>query len=102
LFEHLRQSSIQTQIQLSVTGHYLASRLGHDTHGAALRLLQVTGTKQATTLSDADAFLFMTLVGLVALSFVPLISPAAGLPGKPAKNPPPAPAGQPTLAGQTT
>jgi DHA2 family multidrug resistance protein len=105
LFEHLRRASIQTQIQLSATGHYLGSRLGHgpgDAHGAALRLLQVTGTKQATTLSDADAFLFMTLVGLVALCFVPLISPAAGLPAKPTKNPPPPPALRPAVAGQTT
>jgi DHA2 family multidrug resistance protein len=107
LFEHLRESGIQTQIRLSATGDYLAARLGHglvDAHGAAIRLLQETGTKQATTLSYADAFLFMALVGLVALCFVPLIPPVApqtsGQPAKPGIHPHPDTALRPNLAGQ--
>jgi hypothetical protein len=61
--------------------NYLASHLGRgfkDAHGAAVALLRGAGAKQATTLSNADAFLFMALVGLIALFFIPLVPPVAG------------------------
>jgi MFS transporter, DHA2 family, multidrug resistance protein len=78
LFEHLRQSSIRTQSTLSGTEGYLATHLGHGLTGArdaAVKLLREAGSKQAATLSYADAFLFMALVGLIALCFVPLVAP---------------------------
>jgi DHA2 family multidrug resistance protein len=83
LFEHLRQSSIRTQSALSGTQGYLATHLGHGLTGARdapLKLLHEAGSKQAATLSYADAFLFMAFVGSIALCFVPLVPP---LPQKP-------------------
>jgi MFS transporter, DHA2 family, multidrug resistance protein len=83
LFDHVRQASIQTQIRLAGLDNYLASHLGHgftDAHGAAVALLRGAGAKQATTLSNADAFLFMALVGLIALFFIPLVPPVVGGP----------------------
>jgi hypothetical protein len=41
----------------------------------AIGLLSQEASRQAATLAYADAFLFMTAVGLVALCFVPLMSP---------------------------
>jgi DHA2 family multidrug resistance protein len=83
LFEHLRQSSILTQDRLAGLNAYLASHLGDGVVAAraeAIGLLRGAGVKQATTLSDADAFLFMAFVGLVALCFLPLVAPAPGQP----------------------
>jgi DHA2 family multidrug resistance protein len=81
LFDHVRQASIQTQIHLAGLENYLGSHLGHgftDAHGAAVALLRGAGAKQATTLSNADAFLFMAVVGLIALFFIPLVPPVVG------------------------
>jgi len=41
----------------------------------ALQLLRDAGARQAATLAYADAFLFMAAVGLIAICFVPLMSP---------------------------
>lgn len=41
----------------------------------ALGLLSELGARQAATLAYADAFLFMAGIGLVALCFVPIMSP---------------------------
>jgi DHA2 family multidrug resistance protein len=109
LFEHLREASIQTQSRLSGIGSYLASHPGHgltDAHGAALKLLGEAGAKQATTLSNADAFLFMALVGLVAFCLIPVIPPMAGQASKqishPKINPQPGNIAQPSLTGQSS
>ena len=89
LFEHLRPTGTPTQYWLSGMDAYTASHLGQGVvaaHGAALRLLEETGAKQATTLSHADAFLFMAFIGLISLCFIPLVPPVAATPaGKPAK-----------------
>jgi DHA2 family multidrug resistance protein len=106
LFEHLREGGRETQNWLSGVQGYLASHLGHGAaapHGAAIRFLAETGARQAATLSNADAFLFMAFIGLVALCFIPLIPPVAGTspgqPGKPAIQLHPESGLRPGLAG---
>jgi MFS transporter, DHA2 family, multidrug resistance protein len=103
LFEHVRLSNAQTQSWLSGIRGYLASHFGEGpaaAHGAALQLLAETGARQSETLSYADAFLFMAFIGLIAVCFIPLISPAPAQPVKPAANPRPAAGIRPGLAGQ--
>ncbi|MGC9942270.1 MAG: DHA2 family efflux MFS transporter permease subunit [Verrucomicrobiota bacterium] len=106
LFEHVRTASVQTQDWLSGMNSYLATRLGQGTvaaHASALRLLDQIGSNQADTLSFADAFLFMALIGLVALCLVPLVAPVAGpSPAKPAINLRPNTGTHPGLAGQSS
>ena len=41
----------------------------------ATKLLAEASARQAATLAYADAFLFMAAIGLIALCFVPLMSP---------------------------
>jgi MFS transporter, DHA2 family, multidrug resistance protein len=83
LFEHLRQSSIETRGRLLDSEAYLTSHIGHglkDAHSAAIQLLRDEGMKQAVTLSYADTFLFMAFIGLVALCFIPIIPSATQQP----------------------
>ena len=47
----------------------------HDAMPAATALLREVSTRQSETLANADAFLFMACVGVIALCLVPLIPP---------------------------
>jgi MFS transporter, DHA2 family, multidrug resistance protein len=42
----------------------------------AVGMLSREASRQAATLAYADAFLFMAAVGLIALCFIPLMSPS--------------------------
>jgi DHA2 family multidrug resistance protein len=42
----------------------------------ALKLLNETGARQASTLAYADVFYFMAAIGVVALCVVPLMPPS--------------------------
>jgi MFS transporter, DHA2 family, multidrug resistance protein len=78
LYEHLQASATQTQGWMSTAAQSIIQRGGYSTLEArhmALGLLSGLGARQAATLAYADAFLFMAGIGLVALFFVPLMSP---------------------------
>jgi DHA2 family multidrug resistance protein len=49
-----------------------------DAQHMAVQMLSDEGVRQAATLAYADAFVFMAAIGLVALCFVPLMSPSTG------------------------
>jgi len=76
LFEHLQANAPATAHWLAQVGAILAARGGRDTADAsavATKLLAEVGERQVTALAYADAFLFMAVVGFVALLLVPLI-----------------------------
>ena len=76
LYEHLQANAPATAHWLAQVGAILAGRGGRDTADAsavATKLLAEVGERQVTALAYADAFLFMTVVGFVALLLVPLI-----------------------------
>jgi DHA2 family multidrug resistance protein len=77
LFDHLQHSS-------GVTAASLASRSANavahgyanlDSYRLALAQLAEAARQEAATLSYADAFSFMALIGIVALCLVPIIPP---------------------------
>jgi MFS transporter, DHA2 family, multidrug resistance protein len=78
LYEHLHAGAAQTQGWMSTAAESIIQRGGYSPFEAqrmALGLLSRLGARQAATLAYADAFLFMAGIGLVALFFVPLMSP---------------------------
>ena len=78
LYEHLRAGGSRTLAWTNQAAHFATARAGASPVGAhhmAIGLLSQEASRQAATLAYADAFLFMTAVGLVALCFVPLMSP---------------------------
>lgn len=78
LFEHVRRSNPVTQDWTSSAAAAMTSRGGYSPfEGArmATKLLAEAGGHQAATLSYADAFAFMAVIGLVALCLVPIIPP---------------------------
>ncbi|RFB81585.1 DHA2 family efflux MFS transporter permease subunit [Methylovirgula sp. 4M-Z18] len=78
LFDHLRQTSAITQDWLRATASIISSRDGYSHlmgQDAANHLLKEAGARQAATLAYADAFLFMAVVGALALCIVPIIPP---------------------------
>lgn len=82
LFEHLRTANPTTRAWLSQTGGDFIARGGfspHEAPRAALRLLAETGARQAATLSYADAFAFMAVIGVIALCLIPIIPPTPGI-----------------------
>jgi DHA2 family multidrug resistance protein len=78
LFEHLRHDNALTQDWLGVAASTLQARGGYPSLEAsrrAMTMLAHTGAHQAATLSYADGFAFMAVIGLVALCIVPIIPP---------------------------
>jgi DHA2 family multidrug resistance protein len=79
LFQSLSPGGMPTQNWLGTMTADAVRRggaSGLDASHMALRLLNEAGAAQAATLAYADAFLFMAVVGLVGLCFVPLMSPS--------------------------
>jgi DHA2 family multidrug resistance protein len=78
LFEHVRRNNPVTQDWTSSAAAAMTSRGGYSPfEGArmATKLLAEAGGHQAATLSYADAFAFMAVIGLIALCLVPIIPP---------------------------
>lgn len=78
LFAHLHATGIAVSHWLNVAGGTAMERGGATSaqaHEMALKLLSEASARQAATLAYADAFYLMAAVGLVALCFVPLMSP---------------------------
>jgi MFS transporter, DHA2 family, multidrug resistance protein len=79
LFEHLRAGGPQAQDWMNQAAQFAIARGGYSPAQAqqmAVGMLSNEGARQAATLAYADAFLFMAAVGVIALCFVPLMSPS--------------------------
>jgi len=80
LFAHLQTSSAQAEAWMKSAAAAAVARGGYssiDAQHMAVKMLAEEGARQAATLAYADAFMFMAAIGLVALCFIPLMSPAA-------------------------
>ena len=78
LFEHLHRDDAGTSGWLATQGANAVTRGGYsivDSHLMALGQLAAAARQQAATLSYADAFGFMALIGVAALCTVPIIPP---------------------------
>jgi DHA2 family multidrug resistance protein len=78
LFERLHRDDAGTRGWLATQGANAITRGGHsiaDSHMMALGQLAGAARQQAATLSYADAFGFMALIGIVALCTVSIIPP---------------------------
>jgi DHA2 family multidrug resistance protein len=77
VFEHLRRGSSNTAASLASRS---ANAIAHgyaslDSHGLALAQLVEAAREEVATLSYADAFSLMALIGVMALCLVPIIPP---------------------------
>jgi len=82
LFEHLRSGGPKLQAWMDQAAQFGIGRGGYTTaqvQHMAVQMLSDEGTRQAATLAYADAFVFMAAIGLIALCFVPLMSPSQGV-----------------------
>ncbi|VVE77463.1 MFS transporter [Pandoraea sputorum] len=77
LFDFLYSASVQVNEWMTSATLMLMQRgmSATQAHSAAEALLAETAIRQARTLAYADAFVFMASVGVLALCFVPLMSP---------------------------
>ena len=77
LFEHLKTSNSNTQSWLdNVQAHAITHGYSSfDSHYVALGKLIETAKYQVATLSYADAFACMAVIGILALGFIPIIPP---------------------------
>jgi MFS transporter, DHA2 family, multidrug resistance protein len=78
LYEHLRDGGARTLAWMNQAAHFAIGRAGASPAEAqhiATGMLSQEAARQAATLAYADAFLFMAAIGLVALCFVPSMSP---------------------------
>jgi MFS transporter, DHA2 family, multidrug resistance protein len=78
LYENLHGGVSAARDWIAQAAQFAMARGGHspaDAQHMALAMLSGEASRQAATLAYADAFLFMAGVGLVALCFVPLMSP---------------------------
>jgi MFS family permease len=78
LFEHLHATGSTVTQWLNTMTSVVTQRGGVaavQAHEMATKLLAEASARQAATLAYADAFLFMAAIGLIALCFVPLMSP---------------------------
>jgi MFS transporter, DHA2 family, multidrug resistance protein len=78
LFEHLHATGSAVTQWLNIVASVVTQRGGVsavEAHEMATKLLAEASARQAATLAYADAFLFMAAIGLIALCFVPLMSP---------------------------
>ena len=78
LFDHLTAGNLQLGRWLMVTAAkvQLHDATAIDAAPIALKMLAESAGRQAATQAYVDAFLFMGMVGLLALCFVPLMSPS--------------------------
>jgi hypothetical protein len=79
LFEHLRSGGSHAQNWMNQAAQFAMGRGGHtpaEAQHMAVQMLSDESVRQAATLAYADAFVFMAAIGLVALCFVPLMSPS--------------------------
>jgi MFS transporter, DHA2 family, multidrug resistance protein len=79
LFEHLKASGMQVQHWLDTVGQLIMQRGGAtsiDAQHMAIKMLGETSATQAATLAYADAFVFMAVMGVVALCLIPFMSPS--------------------------
>jgi DHA2 family multidrug resistance protein len=86
MFEHLRHDNPVTRGWLASVSATLTARDGYtpfESERAAMRLLAETGAHQAATLSYADAFAFMAMVGVLALCVLPVVPPTPVAPPVP-------------------
>jgi DHA2 family multidrug resistance protein len=78
LFEHLHRNDTGTQAWLATQSANAVARGGYsnvDGQIVAIGQLAEAARHQAETLSYADAFAFMALIGIVALCLIPIIPP---------------------------
>jgi DHA2 family multidrug resistance protein len=78
LYEHLNVANESTSNTLSSMSSVLSTNSGANPTGSRLMsvgLLARAGEQQVATLSYADCFLFMAMVGGLACCFVPLLAP---------------------------
>ncbi len=78
LYEHLNLANETTAATVHTASGYLQAHSGANAGGVTLQsiaLLSRMGGHEVEVLSYADCFLFMALVGTVALCLIPLISP---------------------------
>lgn len=78
LFEHLRANGPQAQDWMNQAAQFAIGRGGNTPAQAqhmAVQMLSDESVRQTATLAYADAFVFMAAIGLLALCFVPLMSP---------------------------
>jgi len=79
LFDHLQRDNVSTHAWLAVQSANAMARGGHsniDSQAVAIGQLAQAARDQAATLSYADAFGFMALVGVVALCTIPVMPPS--------------------------
>jgi MFS transporter, DHA2 family, multidrug resistance protein len=79
LYEHLHGSGSRTLDWMAQAAQFATARGGYSPDQAqhmAVGMLSQEAARQAATLAYADAFLFMAAIGLLALCFVPLMSPS--------------------------
>jgi MFS transporter, DHA2 family, multidrug resistance protein len=79
LFEHLRASGSHAQAWMNQAAQFAIGRGGYTPAQAqhmAVQMLNDESVRQAATIAYADAFVCMAAIGLIALCFVPLMSPS--------------------------
>ena len=83
LYEHLNLANETTSTALSSMSSFLYTNSGASPTGTRLMsvgLLARAGEKQVATLSYADCFLFMAMIGGIAFCFIPLLAPFVAAP----------------------
>jgi MFS transporter, DHA2 family, multidrug resistance protein len=78
LYEHLNLANENTAAMMHSVSGYLGSNSGMNASAGAhqsIALLSRMGAHQVEVLSYADCFLFMALIGTLALFLIPLIAP---------------------------
>ena len=83
LYEHLNVANETTSTALSSMSSFLYTNSGASPTGTRLMsvgLLARAGEKQVATLSYADCFLFMAMIGGLAFCFIPLLAPFVAAP----------------------
>jgi hypothetical protein len=82
-YEHLNAANETTSAALSSMSNFLYTNSGASTTRTSLMSVGVlarAGAQQVETLSYADCFLFMAMVGGLAFCFVPLLAPSVAAP----------------------
>ena len=83
LYEHLNAANETTATALSSMSTFLYTNSGSSSTQTSLMsvgLLARAGAQQVATLSYADCFLFMAMVGGLAFCFIPLLAPFVAAP----------------------
>jgi MFS transporter, DHA2 family, multidrug resistance protein len=78
LYEHLNAENVATSTAISSVSHWFYTSGGVSNPGGRLMsigLLARAGAQQVETLSYADCFLFMAMIGGIAFLFIPLMAP---------------------------